>query len=41
MTSGDELRRAKFKHYRKLPVIGQMSDRLVKELTVMIGHPID
>jgi hypothetical protein len=26
--------------YRKLPVIGQMSDRL-KELTVMIGHPID
>ena len=32
---------AKFERARKLPVTGQMSDRLVHELTVMIGHPID
>ena len=32
---------SKFEHARKLPVTGQMSDRLVRELTVMIGHPID
>jgi len=32
---------SKFEHARKLPVTGQMSDRLVKELTAMIGHPID
>ena len=31
----------KFERTRKLPVTGQMSDRLVRELTVMIGHPID
>jgi hypothetical protein len=31
----------KFERERKLPVTGQMSDRLVRELTVMIGHPID
>ena len=31
----------KFERERKLPVTGQMSDRLVKELTAMIGHPID
>jgi len=31
----------KFERDRKLPVTGQMSDRLEKELTVMIGHPID
>ena len=31
----------KFEHERKLPVTGQMSDRLVRELTAMIGHPID
>ncbi|MEH2496754.1 hypothetical protein V1294_003233 [Bradyrhizobium sp. AZCC 1678] len=31
----------KFERDRKLPVTGQMSDRLVKELTAMIGHPID
>jgi len=31
----------KFERERKLPVTGQMSDRLVKELTVMIGRPID
>ena len=31
----------KFERDRKLPVTGQMSDRLVKELTAMIGHSID
>ena len=32
---------SKFEHARKLPVTGQISDRLVRELTAMIGHPID
>lgn len=32
---------AKFERARKLPVTGQMSDRLVHELGVMIGHAID
>jgi putative peptidoglycan binding protein len=32
---------SKFERDRKLPVNGQMSDRVVKELTAMIGHPID
>ncbi|TWC05880.1 putative peptidoglycan binding protein [Bradyrhizobium macuxiense] len=32
---------AKFERARKLPVTGQMSDRLVRELGTMIGHPID
>jgi hypothetical protein len=31
----------KFERDRKLPVTGQPSDRVVRELTVMIGHPID
>lgn len=31
----------KFERDRKLPVTGQMSDRVVKELTAMIGHPVD
>jgi hypothetical protein len=31
----------KFERDRKLPVTGQVSDRLVRELAVMIGHPID
>ena len=31
----------KFERVRKLPVTGQLSDRLVRELTAMIGHPID
>jgi hypothetical protein len=31
----------KFERDRKIPVTGQMSDRLVRELTTMIGHPID
>jgi hypothetical protein len=32
---------SKFEHARKLPVTGQMSDRLVRELTAMTGHPIE
>ena len=42
-TVGTETQAAiqKFERARKLPVTGQMSDRLVKELTAMIGHPID
>ena len=32
---------SKFERERKIPVTGQMSDRLVRELTAMIGHPID
>jgi hypothetical protein len=31
----------KFERARKLPVTGQMSDRLVRELAAMIGHSID
>jgi hypothetical protein len=31
----------KFERARKVPVTGQMSDRLVRELAAMIGHPID
>jgi Putative peptidoglycan binding domain len=31
----------KFERARKVPVTGQVSDRLVRELTAMIGHPID
>ena len=31
----------KFERERKLPVTGQMSDRLLRELTAMIGHPVD
>jgi putative peptidoglycan binding protein len=31
----------KFERDRRIPVTGQMSDRLVRELTAMIGHPID
>jgi hypothetical protein len=31
----------KFERDRKLPVTGQVSDRMVHELHVMIGHPID
>jgi len=32
---------AKFERERKLPVTGQVSDRLVRELAAVIGHPID
>lgn len=31
----------RFEHARRLPVTGQMSDRLVRELTAMTGHPVD
>jgi len=31
----------KFERDRKLPVTGQVSERLVHELHAMIGHPID
>jgi Putative peptidoglycan binding domain len=31
----------KFERERKIPVTGQMSDRLVRELTAVIGHPVD
>ncbi len=31
----------KFESDRKLPVTGQVSDRLVRELAAMIGHPVD
>ncbi|WMT77911.1 peptidoglycan-binding protein [Bradyrhizobium sp. Ash2021] len=32
---------SKFERDRKLPVTGQISERVVKELAAMIGHPID
>ena len=31
----------KFERARKIPVTGQMSDRLVQELAAMVGHSID
>jgi Putative peptidoglycan binding domain len=31
----------KFERERKLPVTGQVSDRLLRELAAVIGHPID
>ena len=31
----------KFERERKIPVTGQISERMVRELTAMIGHPID
>jgi putative peptidoglycan binding protein len=31
----------KFERERKLPLTGQMSDRLVRDLVAMTGHPID
>ncbi len=31
----------KFERERKIPVTGQMSDHVVRELTAMVGHPID
>jgi hypothetical protein len=31
----------KFEGDRRLPVTGQMSDRLVRELTAMTGHPVE
>jgi hypothetical protein len=32
---------AKFERWRKMPVTGQISDRLVRELAATTGHPID
>jgi hypothetical protein len=32
---------AKFEHDRRIPVTGQMSDRLVHELSAMMGRPIE
>ncbi len=32
---------SKFEREHKLPVTGQVSERLVRELVAMIGHPID
>jgi len=42
-TVGPETQMAiqKFERERKLPVTGQVSDRLVNELAAVIGHPID
>jgi peptidoglycan hydrolase-like protein with peptidoglycan-binding domain len=31
----------KFERERRMPVTGQVSDRLVRELGTMIGHPIE
>jgi peptidoglycan hydrolase-like protein with peptidoglycan-binding domain len=31
----------KFERERRLPVTGQVSDRLVRELAAVIGHPIE
>jgi putative peptidoglycan binding protein len=31
----------KFERDRRLPITGQISDRVVRELTAMTGHPID
>ena len=42
-TAGSDTQAAilKFERTRRLPVTGQVSDRLVRELTAMIGHPIE
>jgi peptidoglycan hydrolase-like protein with peptidoglycan-binding domain len=32
---------SKFERDRKMPITGQISDRLVRELSAMIGHAID
>src|ERR1700682_2998261 len=39
--SGTPAASQKFERERKIPVTGQMSDRLVRELAAVIGHPID
>jgi hypothetical protein len=31
----------KFERERRLPMTGQISDRLVHELAALIGHPVD
>ena len=42
-TAGTDTQAAivKFERERKLPVTGQVSDRLVRELVAVIGHPIE
>jgi hypothetical protein len=42
-TAGSDTQAAiqKFEREHKFPVTGQVSDRLLRELTAMIGHPID
>jgi hypothetical protein len=42
-TAGTDTQAAivKFERERKLPVTGQVSDRLVRELAAVIGHPIE
>ena len=42
-TAGSDTQAAiqKFERERKLPVTGQVSDRLLRELTAMIGRPVD
>jgi hypothetical protein len=42
-TAGSDTQAAiqKFERERKMPVTGHVSDRLVRELTAVIGHPID
>jgi hypothetical protein len=42
-TAGSDTQAAiqKFERERRMPVTGQVSDRLVRELSAMIGHPID
>jgi peptidoglycan hydrolase-like protein with peptidoglycan-binding domain len=42
-TAGSDTEAAirKFERERRIPVTGHISDRLVHELTGMIGHPID
>ncbi len=32
---------ARFEHEHNLPVTGRLSDRLVADLSVLVGHPID
>jgi hypothetical protein len=42
-TAGSDTQAAiqKFERARNLPVTGQVSDRLVRELAAVIGHPVD
>lgn len=42
-TAGSDTQAAiqRFERERRIPVTGQVSDRLVRELAAMIGHPID
>ena len=31
----------RFEHERRMPVTGQISERLLRELAAVIGHPVD